>query len=99
MNNTERAMTLNPCLRSSLNPLKKPAPKARRIRPAIEILEDRLAPAVFLVNSALDSDNGLALGIGPTTLRKAIRLANATVAADTIQFSAALANQTIPLNG
>ena len=52
-----------------------------------------------MVNSNLGDDNGQALGLGPTTLRKAIRLANATDAADTVQFTAALTNQTILLGG
>jgi hypothetical protein len=70
----------------------------RGFRPMLDMLEDRLAPAAFLVNSTLDTDDGLALN-AVTTLRKAIRLANATPAADTIAFAAALTNQTITLGG
>ena len=69
-----------------------------RCKPMIELLEDRLAPAAFMVNSTLDTDDGLGFG-AVTTLRKAIRLANVDAVADTINFDPALANQTIILGG
>jgi titin len=52
---------------------------SRQSRPRLEILEDRLALATFLVSSAADS--------GPGTLRQAILDANAAAGADQITFS------------
>jgi hypothetical protein len=61
-------------------------PKARknRVRPQLEVLEDRLAPAVFTVNSLLDlsmaggvNPDGTIIGHGNSvTLRSAIQAAN-----------------------
>jgi hypothetical protein len=47
--------------------------KANRVRPKLEVLEDRLAPAVFNVNSLADL---LAPAAGTVTLRSAIQAAN-----------------------
>ncbi|WP_168189463.1 beta strand repeat-containing protein [Paludisphaera borealis] len=55
----------------------------------IDLLEDRLAPAVFPVISALDA--------GPGTLRQAILDASGNAEADTIVFDPSLAGQTITL--
>src|SRR6185503_18402606 len=87
----ELVMSLNAFLRSFFaarwfGSVTRPNRRHRR-RPVVEMLEDRLAPAAFTVNSFLDTDNLLASGVGPTTLRKALRLANATAAADTINFA------------
>src|SRR5262249_21657578 len=48
--------------------------RGSRTRPLVEILEDRLAPAVFNVNSTADI---LAPASGVVTLRSAIQAANA----------------------
>src|SRR5262245_2906782 len=71
------------------------ARRARRPRPRVEALEDRLAPAVITVNSAID-DLTLAAD-GQLTLREAITAANTNAAAgdapagdpgdDTIRFA------------
>ncbi|MDR3622883.1 MAG: hypothetical protein P4L85_26250, partial [Paludisphaera borealis] len=61
----------------------------RRRRLNIDLLEDRLAPAVFPVISALDA--------GPGTLRQAILDASGNAEADTIVFDPSLAGQTITL--
>src|SRR5262245_3775762 len=50
-----------------------------RTRPMLTPLEDRLAPATFLVDSPLDS--------GPGTLRQAVLDANALPGADSITFA------------
>ena len=65
--------------------------KPRAYRPWLETLEDRLAPAIFTVTTNADA--------GADSLRAAIVAANATAAADTITFAAALNNQTITLSG
>src|SRR4051794_16469490 len=65
-----------------------PARSGRRrnaFRPALELLEDRLAPALFAVNSTLDLVNA---GPGVTTLRAAIIQANALPGPDTITLPA-----------
>ena len=74
--------------------------KARRhtrCRLALEAIERRLAPAaVFTVNSILDTDDGQPFDpAGVTTLRKALRLANADADLDTIQFAKSLDDKTI----
>jgi hypothetical protein len=64
---------------------KRPAARPRNARPRLEALEDRLAPAVFNVNSPLDlsiaagvNPDGTIIGQGKTvTLRSAIQAANA----------------------
>ena len=69
--------------------------RSPRVRPpcrprlSVEPLEDRLAPATFLVGNA---DNA---GIG--SLRRAINLANATPGADRIEFAIGSGPQTINL--
>src|SRR4051812_6641941 len=52
---------------------------------APELLESRIAPATFIVNSLLDNGDG-----ANTTLREAIVAANLRPGADTITFAAAL---------
>jgi hypothetical protein len=66
---------------------------ARRIRPTLEILEGRLAPASFVVSSVGD------LATDPTTLRYALANLTAGAAASTnsITFAPGLAGQTIAL--
>lgn len=65
----------------------------RRFRPSLEILEDRLAPAVFTVDIATDENDGNTAA-GDLSLREAIGLANAAAntggVADEIRFDAAL---------
>src|SRR6516162_10821605 len=64
-------------------------PTARRRRgrrPGLECLEDRLAPAVFNVNSLADILNP---GPGVVTLRSAIQMANQTPGSDTINLALA----------
>ncbi len=60
--------------------------RQRHCRPRLELLEDRLAPAAFVVTNLTDAL--------PGSLRAAIAAANATAAADTITF-AVPANSTI----
>ena len=64
------------------------ASPARRLR--LERLENRLAPATFTVLNNNDA--------GPDSLWQAILDANLTAVADTINFDAALTNQTITLS-
>src|SRR5262249_36841520 len=62
-------------------------PKAcrrRRVRPTLEGLEERFAPAVFNVNSLADT---LDPGPGVVTLRSAIQQANATPGGNTINLT------------
>ncbi len=63
------------------------------VRPTLEILEDRLAPAAFLVSSVGD------LASDPTTLRHALANLDPGTAAstNTITFAPTLAGQTIAL--
>ena len=64
--------------------LRKPKAGSRkppRCRPALELLEGRLLPSVFLVTSTADS--------GANTLRQAILNANAHPGADVITFKIA----------
>src|SRR5262245_51725801 len=56
-----------------------PAPRRATVRPRVELLEGRLAPATFLVTNTRDGD--------PGSLREAIHMANATPGADTIKFN------------
>ena len=49
------------------------------------MLDDRLAPAVFTVNTLNDDNNGI--GDGIISLREAIQAANAAAGADTIDFA------------
>jgi hypothetical protein len=44
--------------RPSRKPRTKPPPKIRRVRPILEILEDRIAPATFTVTSTGDTGAG-----------------------------------------
>jgi hypothetical protein len=78
----------------------KCAPKSSRCRLAVERLDPRIVPAVFTVNSVLDTDDGQPFdAAGVTTLRKAVRLSNLDQVVDTITFSPELANETIVLSG
>ncbi len=63
----------------------------------LEQLEDRLAPAMFLVTTATDNASVPAAFAGTGTLRQAIIDAAATAGADTIVFADSLAGQTIHL--
>lgn len=56
------------------------------LRPQLEYLEDRLAPAVFNVNSLADILNP---GTGVVTLRSAIQAANSTPGGNTINLTVA----------
>jgi len=78
---------------------RKPArAKARRAALALEVLENRLVPTVFTVNSladlsiagGVDPTTGAILGQGNTvTLRSAIEAANQTPGANTIDLAVA----------
>src|SRR5947209_7860115 len=106
-------------LRSWLRPLGRSIKSRTRLdrrmrcRPLLEILEERLAPALLMVNSLADTTNSGDM----LTFRDAILVENGTLAisnlsaseqaqisgtlhaagGDTIQFAAALAGQTISL--
>jgi len=72
----------------------EPRGTARRWRLQLETLEDRTVPAVFNVNTLLDTvdvnpGNGLAQdAVGNTSLRAAVMEANALAGADTINLPA-----------
>src|SRR5262245_17001680 len=76
-------------------------PRGReRRRLLLERLDDRVAPALFTVNSILDIDDNLPFDPkGTTTLRKAIRLANDDDILDIISFAKSLKDQKIKLGG
>jgi CSLREA domain-containing protein len=88
---------------SFLAPRLRP-PRPLRRRPSLELLEDRTAPAVFVVNSLMD---GPPAADGNLTLREAITAANTNAVSgdagagdttpDTITFAAALQGGTINL--
>jgi len=63
-------------------------------RPSLEPLEDRLAPAVLTVNTAVDEE---VPGDGQVSLREAITMANALLGADRIEFAIDAGLQTIDL--
>ncbi|HJT76121.1 MAG TPA: hypothetical protein VJ739_02875, partial [Gemmataceae bacterium] len=69
-------------------------PNRRRLRPAVETLEDRTVPSTFVVTSLGDGNTG--------SLRDAIDQANAAPGADTIVFDPSIrggtANLSILLN-
>lgn len=78
-------------------PSKSPPPsQSRRPRPYLEILEDRCVPALFTVNTLLDTpdanpgDGIAADSVGFTSLRAAIEEAETTTAHDVIQFAPGL---------
>src|ERR1019366_2293159 len=87
---------------------RKSAGSSRRRTLSVEILEDRLAPAVIVVTSPLDNTTA---GDGFVTLREAINAANAqsaaglgdvtanTIGANTIIFGGAATNTNIILTG
>jgi CSLREA domain-containing protein len=60
-------------------------PRRAGTRPALEALEDRLAPAIFNVNTFADVVNP---NDGKLSLREAISMANATAEPDVIQLQA-----------
>src|SRR6266566_1143872 len=70
-------------------------PRRHRVRPVLEMLEDRLAPALFTVNTLNDpsiaggvNTDGTIVGMGTTvSLRSAIEAANATPGGNTIELS------------
>jgi len=64
-------------------------PSRRRYMPTLELLEDRLAPASFVVSSLADS--------GANTLRAAVDAANASPGNNMITFSGAAVGGTIDL--
>ncbi len=70
--------------------LRRPRTHPKKSRPLLEILEDRLAPAAFLVNSFLDTDAvNLSSGFdqaGNITLRSAIEAANHLGGSNSIQL-------------
>jgi hypothetical protein len=82
------------------------AQQDRRARPRLEALEDRLAPAVFNVNSTADlniaagvNPNGTIIGQGNTiTLRSAIQAANAANGGSTIFLTGGTYRLTIAPN-
>jgi hypothetical protein len=77
-------------------------PGSSRVWPEVEMLEDRLAPAVFNVNSTADlsiaggvNPDGTIIGQGSTiTLRSAIQAANATAGGNTINLTVPSTYQT-----
>ena len=75
---------------------KNPKP-ARRRRLAVESLEDRLAPALFTVNTLVDENDGI--GANNVSLRDAIAAADAVAGADIIEFDPSLAGGSIQLGG
>jgi Domain of unknown function (DUF4214) len=62
-----------------------------RTRLNCTVLEDRTTPANFVVDLAIDQDNGNVVA-GDVSLREAIKLANTTTGADTITFSPTVFN-------
>src|SRR5262249_41028490 len=76
------------------------APKIKRpfvnFKPTLEILEDRLAPAKFTVNTTLDE---VTPGDGKLSLREAINKANSYTGADPITIVLPAAVHTIALAG
>jgi predicted outer membrane repeat protein len=81
---------LPPCPRVTPQPTIVPMKPTRRF-PTIERLEDRIAPASFLVTNLLDDNS-------PGSLRKAVNDSNNGNGPDTIKFKAGLTG-TIVLNG
>lgn len=77
------------------SPKTKRLPTARR-RLAIDVLEDRLAPATLAVTTRADVVDA---GDGKVSLREAITLANATAEADTITLKAGYYQINIPEAG
>jgi predicted outer membrane repeat protein len=75
----------------------RPAPRRRRCRPSLDVLEDRLAPAVFTVNTLVDENDGV--GLGNVSLRDAVAAANANPGDDTITFAAGLTGPIHLLHG
>src|SRR5262245_28645956 len=71
-----------------LRPQHHAVPRRRLRYPSIEALEDRSVPTVFLVNNANDS--------GPGSLRQACLDANRMPAADAINFTIPIVQQTKP---
>src|SRR5690242_21721874 len=74
-------------------------PRTRPVRPILELLEDRMAPAVFTTTTATDFSIAggvnpltgqilLGLGAGQVTLRSAIQAANMTPGGNTINLKA-----------
>jgi hypothetical protein len=68
--------------RQTSNPQDTSPRRSRRgkspvIRPLLELLEDRVAPATHVVDTTLDENDGN-YGPGNLSLREAIRLANGT---------------------
>ncbi len=81
-------MTARTWIRKLFAHTHRPVRKApARFRPALETLEDRLAPAAFVVMDTADSGSG--------SLRAAIDAANAAGGSNTITFAPAVAGQTI----
>jgi hypothetical protein len=107
-------MTFQQWLRKAFGPLAQVSrasrrgqsrqPSRYRFVPRLELLEDRLAPATFIVNSTADSATS---SVGTVTLREAITASenhtqvNGTgptgTGNDTIQFSSSIDGQTISL--
>ena len=64
----------------------------------IGAFEVQTLPVLFVINNTADFDDGDALN-GQLTLREAIKLANQSFGADTINFDTSLSGQTITLAG
>ncbi|MCI0684641.1 MAG: CSLREA domain-containing protein [Gemmataceae bacterium] len=77
--------------RISTRPFARKSSTARpRFRPSLDVLEDRVVPALFVVNTLADIvDSNTAV----TSLREAILGANAAVGADQIEFASGLTGQ------
>jgi hypothetical protein len=69
-----------------IRPTGSPRRSMRRIRPCLEVLEDRVAPAdnIFTVTTGALADDGV---VGKQTLRWAIQQVNAGTGGDTINFN------------
>jgi hypothetical protein len=70
------------------------APRPRRARPAVEVLEDRCTPATFTVTTAADVVDA---ADGVLSLREAVAQANATSAVDTIVFGSQVQARAVAL--
>jgi hypothetical protein len=97
-------MSFTQWLRKAFGQLASPARRARhRFTPKLELLEDRLAPAILTVDSSLDGSLASLAGDGKLQLREAIELAanpgitiddfTADIGFNTVRFSPRLDDQ------
>src|SRR5262245_23134726 len=93
-------MTTRPWIRRlfarSPRTIRSAPPRRRAARLGLEVLEDRAVPAVFTVNTLADTiDNNPNV----TSLREAVRAANARAGADEVQFAPKLEGAVILTSG